>query len=80
MTVTLTGVGFTGATAVSFRLGNAVDANITVTNLAVSSDTALTITVAVASGAAVGFRVVHVTTPGGSSTIAGTGGNLFTVQ
>ncbi len=80
VTVTLTGVGFTGATAVSFRLGNATDTNITVTNVAVSSDTALTLTVAVASGAAVGLRVVQVTTPSGSATITGTGGNLFTVQ
>jgi YD repeat-containing protein len=80
VTVTLTGVGFTGATAVSFRLANAADGNITVTNVAVSSDTEITLTVAVASGAAVGLRVVQVTTPSGSSTITGTGGNLFTVQ
>lgn len=80
VSVTLTGVGFTGATAVSFRLGNAADTNITVTNVAVSSDTEVTLTVAVASGAAVGARVVQVTTPSGSSTTIGTGGNLFTVQ
>ncbi len=80
LAVTLTGVGFTGATAVSFRLGASADATITVSNLNVSSDTALTVTVAVASGAATGLRVVQVTKPAGASTPAGTGGNLFTVQ
>jgi YD repeat-containing protein len=77
--VTLTGVGFTGATAVSFRLGAAADPNITVSNLSVTSDTQLTITVDVAAGAATGVRVVQVTTPSGASTVTGTGSNLFTV-
>jgi YD repeat-containing protein len=80
LTVTVTGVGFTDATSVSFRLGNAADTNITVTNLSVTNDTELTITVAVATGAATGLRVVQVTTPGGSSTVTGGGSNLFTVQ
>jgi YD repeat-containing protein len=80
LTVTLTGVGFTGATAVAFRLASGTDSNITVSNLNVVSDTELTVTVAVASGAATGLRVVRVTTTAGSSTVAGTGGNLFTVQ
>jgi YD repeat-containing protein len=80
LTVTLTGVGFTGATAVSFRLGAATDSNITVSNLNVVSDTSLTFDVAIASGAATGLRVVRVTKSGGSSTATGTGGNLFTVQ
>jgi YD repeat-containing protein len=80
LTVTLTGVGFTGATAVDFRLGNTADSNITVSNLSVASDTQLSVTVAVASGAAVGVRVVRVTTSAGASTATGTGSNLFTVQ
>jgi YD repeat-containing protein len=80
LTVTLTGAGFTGATAVAFRLASGTDSSITVSNLNVVSDTELTITVAVASGAATGLRVVRVTTTAGSSTVAGTGGNLFTVQ
>jgi YD repeat-containing protein len=80
LTVTLAGVGFTGATAVAFRLASGTDSNITVSNLTVVSDTQVTVTVAVASGAAVGLRVVRVTTTAGSSTVAGTGGNVFTVQ
>lgn len=80
LTVTLTGVGFTGATGAAFRLGNAADSNITVSNLSVTNDTELTITVDVASGAATGLRVVQVTIPSGSSTVTGTGSNLFTVQ
>lgn len=80
LTVTLTGVGFTGATGVSFRLYNGADSNITVSNLSVTNDTTLTATVAVASGAATGLRVVQVTTSGGSPTVGATGSNLFTVQ
>ena len=80
LTVSVSGVGFTGATSVTFRIGNAADTNITVSNLSVTSDTALTVTVAVAGGAAVDSRVVQVTTPSGSSTVLGTGSNLFTVQ
>jgi len=80
LTVTLTGVGFTGATGAAFRLGNAADSNITVSNLSVTNETELTITVDLASGAATGLRVVQVTTPSGSSTVTGTGSNLFTVQ
>jgi YD repeat-containing protein len=80
LTVTLTGAGFTGATAVSFRLYTGADSNITVSNLSVTNDTTLTVTVAVASGAATGLRVVRVTTSSGSSTVSATGGNLFTVQ
>jgi YD repeat-containing protein len=77
--VTLTGVGFTGATAVGFRLGAAADTNITVSNLSVTNDTQLTLTVDVAAGAATGVRVIQVTTPSGASTVTGTGSNLFTV-
>lgn len=80
LTVTLTGVGFTDATAVAFRLANATDGNITVSNLSVTSDTELTVTITIASGAATGARVLHITTPSGSSTVTGTGSNLFTVQ
>lgn len=80
-TLTLTGSGFIGATAVTFLLNNAADASITVTSFSVNVDgTQLTADVSIAAGAAAGARVVRITTPGGNSTAAGTGGNLFTVQ
>jgi len=78
--VTLTGVGFLGATSVTFLLTNAADTNITVTNLTVTTDTQATARINIASGATVGGRVVKISTTAGSSTTLGTGGNLFTVQ
>jgi YD repeat-containing protein len=79
--VTLTGVGLTDATSVEVLQNNAPDSAITVTNLSVSADgTQATVDLAIGAGATVGPRVVRITTPAGSSTAAGTGGNLFTVQ
>ena len=81
LSVLLTGAGITGATSVSFQLNGSNDANLSVTDLAVSPDgTQATFTLAIASGAVPGPRVVRITTPTGTSTAAGTGGNLFTVQ
>jgi len=81
LSVLLTGAGITGATSVSFQLNGSNDANLSVTDLAVSPDgTQATCTLAIASGAVPGPRVVRITTPGGTSTASGTGGNLFTVQ
>ena len=80
-TLTLTGSGFIGATAVTFLLNNAADATITVTSVAVNVDgTQATVDITIDAGALLGARVVRITTPGGNSTAAGTGGNLFTVQ
>jgi len=42
--------------------------------------TQATMDIMIAAGAPLGARVVQVTMPAGSSTAAGTGGNLFTVQ
>lgn len=78
--VALTGAGFTGATGASFLLNNTADANITIVSVTVTSDTQATVRINIASFAATGGRVVKITTPGGSSTNLGTGGNLFTVQ
>jgi YD repeat-containing protein len=80
LTVTLTGSGFTGATGVSVFLNNAPDPNISVGAPTVVSDAQATVVLSIASGAVVGDRVVQISTPGGTSTRAGTGGNLFTVQ
>ncbi len=80
-TLTLSGAGFTGATAVTFLTNNAADTTITVTSFSVNVDgTQATVDVTIDAGAPLGARVVQITTPGGSSTAAGTGGNLFTVQ
>jgi len=81
LSVLLAGAGITGATSVSFQLNGSNDANLSLTDLAVSPDgTQATFTLAIASGAVPGPRVVRITTPGGTSTASGTGSNLFTVQ
>ena len=81
LSVFLTGVGFTGATSVSFRLNGSDDPNLSVTNLTVSPDgTGATLTLAIASGATPGARVVRISTAAGTSTAAGLGGNVFTVE
>jgi hypothetical protein len=80
-TLTLTGVGFTEATAVSFLLPGGPDANVSVTGLEINpAGTEATAQVTIQSGTAVGDRVLRITTPGGASTAGGTGGNVFTVQ
>jgi len=81
LTLTLSGSGFAGATAVTLLLNNATDTTITVANLAVNADgTQATVDITIDAGAALGGRVLRITTPGGSSSAAGTGGNLFSVQ
>ncbi len=81
LSVLLTGGGFANASSVSFQLNGSNDANLSVTNLTVSSDgTGVTFTLSIALGAVPGPRVVRITTPAGTSTAVGTGGNLFTVQ
>jgi YD repeat-containing protein len=81
LTLTLSGAGFAGATSVQVLRNNAADPALTVTGVTVSADgTQATVDVTIAADAAAGSRVVRITTPAGSSTAAGTGGNLFTVQ
>jgi hypothetical protein len=80
-TLTLSGAGFMGATAVTFLRNNAADTTITVTGFSVNGDgTQATVDLTIDGGAPLGARVVQITTSGGNSTAAGTGGNLFTVQ
>ena len=81
LTLTLSGSGFGGATTATLLLNNATDTTITVANLVVNAGgTQATMDIMIDAGAPLGARVVQVTMPAGSSTAAGTGGNLFTVQ
>jgi len=81
LVLTLTGAGFTGATAVDVLLDNALDPAITVSSVTVDgTGTTATVELAIAPGATPGLRVVRITTPAGPSTAVGTGGTLFTVQ
>jgi YVTN family beta-propeller protein len=85
-TLTATGTGLTGATAVNFVLPSskhdddgkpAPDSGITVSGISVNAaGTSLTATVKVAANAALGARMVTITTPNGS--VAAT--TAFTVQ
>jgi YD repeat-containing protein len=81
LAVRVLGAGLDGATTVSFRRNNAADPDITVVTFSVSPDgTEANLEIAIAASAPVGARVIRITTPAGSSTPGGTGGNLFTVQ
>jgi len=78
--LTVSGRGLAGATALTFLRDNAADASVTATNLSVRPDGVRVIAdVTIASGAPSGARVVRVVTPDGTSTAAGTGGNVFTI-
>jgi hypothetical protein len=63
--VIITGVNFTGATAVSFGAG------ITVNRFTVYSATQITVNITIAGDATLGTRDVSVTTPGGTGTLTG---------
>lgn len=67
--VTINGVGLTGATALRFiTAAGAIDSSITVSNISVSADGAtLTATLTVSAVSAVGSRLVIVATPNGDS-------------
>ena len=81
LSVLLTGAGFAGATGVTFQVNGSNDASLSVTDLTVSPDgREAMVSLAIDPGAAPGPRVVRITTPAGTSTAAGTGANLFTVQ
>ena len=81
LAITIIGSGLAGGSALTFLRNNAADASITATDLSVNADgTQARATVVIASGAAVGARVVQISTPEATATAAGTGGNVFTVQ
>ncbi|MBI2157492.1 MAG: RHS repeat protein, partial [Candidatus Rokubacteria bacterium] len=75
--VTLTGAGFSGATAVDVLRNNAADPTVTVMSLTVDgAGTSATVELSIATSAPPGARVLRLTTPAGASTAQGTGGNL----
>ena len=79
-TLTITGERLGGATALTFLKDGTPDAAITSSNLATNpAGTELTATVTIAATAALGARVVTVTTPEGTSDATPTNGNTFTV-
>jgi YD repeat-containing protein len=80
LTVTFSGVNLFGATTLRFInvTNGTVDTSIIATNLSVSTDgTSLTATLAVSSGAALGNRIVVISTPSGDSMIVDTGTNIL---
>ena len=80
VSVTVTGAGFAGATALTCEKNGTVDSTLTPSNLAVSPDgTSATVTVTIAGGATAGPRVVRIAVPGATATAAGVGSNVFTV-
>jgi hypothetical protein len=81
VTVTLTGAGFTDASAITARLDQSADTAITAVVSSISGDgTEASVVVSVAGNAAPGVRVMQITTPSGTSTTVNTTGNTFTVQ
>jgi YD repeat-containing protein len=76
----VTGRGLAGTTALTFVRDNVIDDSVTAATLSVNPDgTEVTADVTIAPGAPSGARVVRVVTLAGTSTAAGTGGNVFTV-
>ena len=69
VTVTFSGVGLTGATAIRFiTAAGTIDSSITASDITVSGDgTSLTATISVPAGAAIGSRLVIIATPNGDS-------------
>jgi len=82
VTVTFTGVNLFGATNLRFinSSGTLDTTSVVASNLSVSADgTTLTATLAVSGGAALGGRVVVVTTPSGDSMIVNVGTNVIQI-
>jgi YD repeat-containing protein len=82
LTVTFSGVNLFGATTLRFiNVSNGtLDTSIVATNLSVNADgTSLTATLALSSGAALGNRIVVVSTTNGDSMIVDTGTNIIQI-
>jgi YD repeat-containing protein len=82
ITLTISGVGLSGATALRFiTTDGAIDTNFTVSNITVNGDgSSLTAIINVNAGAAVGSRVVIIATPNGDSVGVDLGINKINVQ
>jgi YD repeat-containing protein len=77
----LTGRGLAGATSLSVLRSNVIDPAFTVASLSVNAEgTEASASVSIGASALPGGRVIRISTPTGTSTAAGTGGNVFTVQ
>lgn len=82
ITLTVNGVGLSGTTALRFiNSGGTTDSTITVSNIVVNGDgSALTATVTVSSGAALGARTVFIATTNGDSVTVNLGVNIINIQ
>jgi hypothetical protein len=80
--VTINGVGLTGATALRFILASGlIDTSITVSNISVSPDgSSLTATITVSATSALGSRLVIIAAPNGDSIGVDVGVNKINVQ
>lgn len=79
-TMTITGIGFSGASAVDFYLNGAVDPDITASNIQVNPEgTQITADVFVSPAATSGIRFVRVTALSGTSQGYYAEGNIFTI-
>ena len=77
----IVGAELADASALAFRLNNALDNTISVTSLVIDPDgKGATATISIAAAAPVGARVLQVLTPSNASTAIGTIGNRFAVQ
>jgi hypothetical protein len=80
LSITITGKGLAGATAISFLLNGAIDNTITATNVTANVDgTQVTAEFSITSTAPIGFRIVRISTPNGTSPSIVLGGNTFSV-
>lgn len=80
LSVTINGVGLTGATTLRFINASANDTSITASNIVVNGDgTSLTATFTIAAGAALGTRIIVIPTPNGDSLRVNVGTNTISV-
>jgi phage FluMu protein gp41 len=79
--LTITGVNLQGVTGLSFiTAGGAIDANVTASGISVTPDgTSLTATVTINSSAALGRRIIVVTTPSNHSLAVDASSNTIEV-
>jgi YD repeat-containing protein len=82
VSLTISGVGLTGATALRFITANGtIDSSVTASSISVSGDgTSLTANITVSAGAAVGSRLVIIATPNGDSVGVDLAVNKINVQ